>query len=106
MPWQVIANKGSIMALPDGVSKRAGLLRALAALDIDPARTIALGDAENNLDMLGLCGLGVAVNNALPVVKAIAHVVTAHDRGEGVEELVSRLLAGEFEDPLPSLASV
>jgi hypothetical protein len=39
-------------------------------------------------------------------VKAIAHVVTAHDRGEGVEELVSRLLAGEFEDPLPSLASV
>ena len=101
LPWRVIPNKGSIMALPHGVSKASGLLAAFTTLGLEPGQTIAIGDAENDVEMLRLCGLGVAVNNALPMVKAIARITTAHDRGEGVVELVDRVLAGEFDsDPI------
>ena len=44
-----------------------------------------------------MCGLAVAVDNALPIVKKAADVVTAGARGDGVIELITRLLAGEFD---------
>jgi hydroxymethylpyrimidine pyrophosphatase-like HAD family hydrolase len=56
-----------------------------------------VGDAENDLVFLRCCGLAVAVANALPTVKDVAHVVTAGARGAGVAELIDRWLAGELE---------
>jgi hydroxymethylpyrimidine pyrophosphatase-like HAD family hydrolase len=44
-----------------------------------------------------LCGLAVAVSNALPEVKTIADVVLPSARGAGVVELADRLIAGEFD---------
>ena len=95
--WHVIFNKGAVMALPAEVTKATGLNAALAALRIDPARTVGVGDAENDQAFLRLCGLSVAVANALPAVKDVANVVTRGARGAGVTELVDRLLTGEFD---------
>lgn len=97
LPWQVIPNKDALMAVPAGVSKASGLLHALAALSIEPARTVGVGDAENDLALLQACGLAVAVNNALPPVQHIADLVTAGDGGEGIIELIGQLLAGELD---------
>ena len=97
LPWEVIPNKESLMALPAGVSKATGLHAALESMSIHPSRTVAVGDAENDLALLTACGLAVAVQNALPAVKHIAHFVTGAENGEGVVELVDRLLAGEFD---------
>ena len=44
-----------------------------------------------------MCGLAVAVDNALASVKEMAHVVTSGARGAGVSELIERWLAGELE---------
>ena len=44
-----------------------------------------------------MCGLSVAVANALPSVKAAADVVTKGARGAGVIELIERLLAGSAD---------
>ena len=41
-----------------------------------------------------MCGLKVAVSNALPALKELADVVTVAARGEGVIELIDGLLAG------------
>jgi hydroxymethylpyrimidine pyrophosphatase-like HAD family hydrolase len=97
LEWHVIFNKGAVMALPADITKATGLTPALAALNLAPEQVVGVGDAENDQAFLRMCGLAVAVNNALPAVKEIAHVVTAGARGAGVSELIDRLLAGEFD---------
>jgi hydroxymethylpyrimidine pyrophosphatase-like HAD family hydrolase len=97
LEWHVIFNKGSVMALPADVTKATGLAPALAALGVSAKRTIGVGDAENDQAFLRACGLAVAVANALPSVKAMAHLVTAGARGAGVAELIDRALAGELD---------
>ena len=97
LEWHVIFNKGSVMALPSDVTKATGLAPALAALQVPLERTVGVGDAENDQAFLRMCGLAVAVDNALPAVKAIADVVTTEARGAGVRELIAGLLAGTFD---------
>ena len=97
LEWHVIFNKGCVMALPADVTKATGLVPALGVLGVSADRTVGVGDAENDQAFLRMCGLAVAVDNALPAVKEMADVVTAGARGAGVSELIARLLAGEFE---------
>jgi hydroxymethylpyrimidine pyrophosphatase-like HAD family hydrolase len=97
---QITFNKTAIMVLPAGVTKASGLRGALAQLGLSPLNCIGVGDAENDLAFLDVCGLPVAVANALPSVKERAAFVTAGARGAGVAELIERLLAtdlAEFE---------
>ncbi|AFY70159.1 HAD-superfamily hydrolase, subfamily IIB [Thalassoporum mexicanum PCC 7367] len=90
---QIILNKGEVMILPQGVNKAAGLSLLLKELQIAPEQVVAVGDAENDYDLINLCGYGVAVANALPQLREIADLVTIGICGEGVVELIDRLLA-------------
>jgi hydroxymethylpyrimidine pyrophosphatase-like HAD family hydrolase len=96
LQWQIILNRDAIMVLPASVNKAAGLTSALEELDIAPAQAIGIGDAENDLDFLAACGIGVAVSNALPRLKETADIVTAGACGAGVEELIRELLADDL----------
>ncbi len=88
----VILNKDALMILPRGVDKATGLTAALAELNLPPGETVAVGDAENDAVLLAVCGQGVAVANALPALKAAADWVTQGKAGQGVIELINRLL--------------
>lgn len=90
-------NKGALMLLPEGVNKASGLREALKELALPAAAVVGVGDAENDRPFLSLCGRSVAVANALSAVREEADLVTAGAEGEGVRELIERLLAG---DPL------
>ena len=105
LEWHVIFNKGSVMALPADVTKAKGLGPALEALGVTHEETIGVGDAENDQAFLRCCGLSVAVDNALPIVKEMADVVTAGARGAGVVELIDRWLAGDLESVKPAAAN-
>jgi hypothetical protein len=94
-PLEVIRNKDALMILPRSVDKATGLSAALAELGLSPAETVAVGDAENDLALLAACGRAVAVSNALPALKAAADWVTRGEAGQGVVELIDRLLASE-----------
>lgn len=98
---RLVHNKGALMALPAGVDKRSGTLAALQELGVLPADCVGVGDAENDLDLLALCGLPVAVANALPAVKLAAALVTRRARGAGVVELVEHLLRAHPRPPVP-----
>lgn len=98
---QLTHNKGALMALPAGVNKRHGILAALQELAVAPANCVGAGDAENDLDLLALCGLPVAVANALPAVKQAATLVTKGERGAGIVELVEHLLDQHPRPPVP-----
>ncbi len=92
---QVILNKRAVMILPNGIDKAFGLKVVLQALNLTPAQTVGVGDAENDLHLLKYCGFAAAVANALPAVKAEADWVAKGVRGAGVAELIDYLLAGE-----------
>lgn len=95
---QIIFNKGAVMILPSGINKAAGLKAALNRFGLSLHNVVAIGDAENDLSFLNTCELSVAVNNALPMVKEQADWVTQKDRGEGVIELIDRLIASDLEE--------
>jgi HAD superfamily hydrolase (TIGR01484 family) len=95
---QVILNKDAVMVLPSGVNKAMGLSAALSELGLSPDNTVGVGDAENDYDLLSLCGCAIAVANALPMLKEHADFVTKGDRGAGVVELIDMLIASDLEE--------
>lgn len=103
LEWHVIFNKEAVMALPSDVTKATGLAAALPRLQLSPEQVVGVGDAENDHAFLRLCGLSVAVANALDEVKALVDVTTSGARGHGVQQLVERLLNGELDaiEPAP-----
>jgi HAD superfamily hydrolase (TIGR01484 family) len=92
---QVILNKGSVMVLPASVNKATGLRAVLEELDLSPQDVVGIGDAENDEVFLAMCGLGVAVANALDSLKARADQVTRGENGEGVREVIQSLISEE-----------
>ena len=90
---EVILNKRAVMVLPPGVNKASGLRIALDELGLSPEKVVGVGDAENDRDLLDLCGYGVAVANALPMLKGCADFVTVGERGAGVCELIDKLMS-------------
>jgi hydroxymethylpyrimidine pyrophosphatase-like HAD family hydrolase len=99
--WQLILNKRSLMVLPPGVDKATGLTAALSELGVSARETVAVGDAENDLAFLSLCGYSVAVANALPLIRGCVNLVTAGDHGQGIIELVDRILAEDIPEKAP-----
>ena len=89
------------MALPADVTKAKGLAPALNRVGVSPEATIAIGDGENDQAFLRACGLAVAVDNALMMVKEMADLVTDLPRGAGVAELIDRWLVGGLDAITP-----
>ena len=93
---QVIFNKGSVMVLPTGVNKATGLRALTKAAGMSCDEVVGVGDAENDHAFLDCCGIGVAVANALPMLKERADFVTKGSRGDGVIELIDMILADDL----------
>jgi hypothetical protein len=79
-------------ALPPGASKGDGLLRLLRHLNVDPAQVMAIGDAENDVEMLEYVGFGVAMANATDHLKSVADHVTASNDEDGVAVAIERFV--------------
>jgi hypothetical protein len=100
--WHVVSNRKDVMALPSGVSKATGLAAALKALGLSARKTVGIGDAENDVPLLEACGLGVAVADAVAIVKERADWVTGAPGPDGVIELIGRMLADDLPRPRPT----
>ena len=94
---QLIFNKDAVMVLPTGVNKASGLAVALQELNVSPHNIVGIGDAENDYAFLAFCDVGVAVDNALPLLKRAADLVTHNARGAGVVELIEELLKDDLQ---------
>jgi haloacid dehalogenase-like hydrolase/AAA domain-containing protein len=100
---QVIFNKGAVMVLPTGVNKATGLTAALGELGLSPHNAVGVGDAENDHALLVTCECGVAVRNALPALRGKADLVTSAADGDGVAELIDRMVASDLAEVGPQL---
>lgn len=65
-------------------SKAVGIEAILSHFNIDRSEAIAFGDGGNDIEMLEYCGIGVAMGNAAPEVKAHADYVTESVDDEGI----------------------
>lgn len=72
--------------VPKGIDKAQSLLRLLSKINLTPADLMAFGDGYNDLSMLKLAGVGVAMANAAPEVRAYADYVTLSNEEDGVAE--------------------
>lgn len=77
-----------------GRSKAIGLLEMLDIIGVSRENSIAIGDSGNDLEMLQCVGVGVAVGNADPAVKAQASLITASNVESGVAVAIEQLLFG------------
>lgn len=77
---------GGVDLIAKGGGKRSAILRLLEKMEILPEEIIAFGDGENDMGMLELAGIGVAMGNAEDKVKQIADYVTADIDEDGVEK--------------------
>lgn len=76
-----------------GVDKATALLALGQQLGITPADMVAIGDGENDMALLRLVGLGIAMGNASPSVQAAADWVTDTNNRDGVALAIERLQA-------------
>jgi 5-amino-6-(5-phospho-D-ribitylamino)uracil phosphatase len=75
-----------------GVSKATGLARVANYLGIPKERIIAFGDESNDIEMLQYAGMGVAMGNAKPEIKAHANFVTGSNEEEGISTFLENTL--------------
>lgn len=89
----VIRSTNGVMVeiIPAGTSKATGARRLLEAHGIDPAHTVAYGDDENDVPMLSMVGMGVAMGNAAARVKDAARDSTLTAQEDGVAHHLQRL---------------
>ena len=78
--------------MPADSGKTAAIKALSEASGIRPEDTVAFGDDLNDIEMLKLCGTGVAVANAIPAVREAADEITLSNDEDGVARwLDSRL---------------
>ncbi len=78
--------------LPPGVSKGVALQAMLDVLGVDAAETIAVGDNWNDVEMLEVAGLGVAMGHAPEGVRAKADFVCGTVEEDGVGRVIEQYI--------------
>lgn len=67
-----------------GISKGLGILKLVEYLHRDMKDTIAFGDGRNDVEMLEMVGLGIAMKNSMPEALAAANYITDSVEKEGI----------------------
>lgn len=78
--------------MPQGVDKGKGIRRLGELYGVGADEIMALGDSQNDLDMLKAAGVPVAMANAAEEVKAAAAYVTASNDDDGVAAAVEKFV--------------
>jgi hydroxymethylpyrimidine pyrophosphatase-like HAD family hydrolase len=102
---KVAMNRDSIMVLPPDVDKGFGLRVALAELGEESSHVVAVGDGENDIALLDVAGVAVAVENAVEELKQRADIVLTAPGVEGIRELCTSLARHDLADLLASPAA-
>ncbi len=78
------AEKTSLEMNAKGVTKGMAMLKLAELLGITASKTMAIGDADNDIDMLKRAGFSVVMDNAKQSIKELADMVTKDNDHNGV----------------------
>ncbi|KAH9799784.1 Endoribonuclease YBEY [Citrus sinensis] len=76
--------------VPPGTSKGSGVKMLLDHLGVSTKEIMAIGDGENDVEMLELASLGIALSNGSEKAKAVANVIGASNDEDGVADAIYR----------------
>ncbi|XP_073316000.1 endoribonuclease YBEY, chloroplastic-like isoform X2 [Primulina huaijiensis] len=76
--------------VPSGTSKGSGIRMLLDHLNVTPNEVMAIGDGENDIEMLELASLGVALSNGSKKAKDAANVIGISNDEDGVADAIYR----------------
>ena len=91
LPLVLVFNKSRVMTVPQGVSKGTGLHVALDMLRISARNTMAVGDAENDHELLRLAEVGAAVPWGSAALRALADLTLPGEGPGAVADAVREL---------------
>jgi phosphoglycolate phosphatase (TIGR01487 family) len=89
-PVQVIDTGYAIHLQSLGVTKGTAFRSLADKMGIPVSDFLAIGDSENDIQMISTAGIGIAVANAHPDTKAAAQYVTKNDYGNGFVEAIKK----------------
>lgn len=96
----LVQNRAALMLLPRGVSKGSGFRHALERLGLSFHDVLAVGDAENDLELFAACGFAACPGNAVAEVTRVADWVFPGDGGEAVSRAIDGpILSGTLTAP-------
>lgn len=75
-----------------GCSKATGVAQLIEYMGYTKDEVMAVGDHTNDIEVLQMVGLGVAVGNAVPELRAVADYITEAERAEGVIEAIQKFI--------------
>ena len=75
--------------LPKGSSKGNLLVRLAEILGVDMAKTVAIGDYNNDVSMIKAAGVGIAVANATDEAKAAADLITVSNEESAIAKIIN-----------------
>jgi len=77
-----------------GADKGRSLVAACHDLGLAPVEVVAIGDADNDIEMFDVAGASYAMGQASDAVRAAATAVTATNADDGVAAAIETVLAG------------
>ncbi|HEU4368697.1 MAG TPA: HAD-IIB family hydrolase [Methylomirabilota bacterium] len=91
---RLVRNRAALMLLPAGVSKGSGVRRAMQRLGVSFHDVLAIGDAENDVDLFAACGYAACPGSAVAEVAAVADWVFPGDDGAAVVRAIEGPILG------------
>jgi Cof subfamily protein (haloacid dehalogenase superfamily) len=90
-------NWAEVAVMGRGCTKASGVITLAERLDIPLEQVMAIGDNNNDVEMLQAVGWGVAMGQASDAVKAAARAVTASNTEDGVALAIERYILRRAE---------
>ncbi len=83
--------------LPKNTNKGLALNKMAEILNIDPQKTIAAGDYNNDVMLIKEAGIGFAVENAVDEAKAVADYITVSNDEHAIAEIIYGIENGKYK---------
>ncbi|KAJ0940163.1 putative sugar-phosphatase [Helianthus annuus] len=86
----VQAQADMLEIVPPGSSKGSGVRMLLDHFGVTADEVMAIGDGENDIEMIELASLGIALSNGTEKTKAVANVIGVSNDEDGVADAIYR----------------
>ena len=83
--------------MPKGISKASAMNKIVELFKLDPKKTIAIGDYDNDIAMLESAGVGVAVSNACENLKNAADYITVSNDEHAIKKVIEDVENGKIK---------
>jgi Cof subfamily protein (haloacid dehalogenase superfamily) len=82
--------------VPNGINKGVALQKLIEYLKLDPKKTVAIGDYNNDIGMFRAAGIGIAVSNACKDALEAADIVTVSNEEHAIARVIYDIESGKI----------